>query len=76
MNPSTARASVIALSFVVLALSALLTAGVWYLLSPLQPLARGMVSLLAWVTAYYIGANLIFWRGVIRISSAVPDGQP
>jgi len=69
MNPSVARAFVIVLSFVVLGLSALFTIFVWSLLSPLQPLPRGVLSLLAWVSAYYVGTNLIFWKTVVRISS-------
>jgi hypothetical protein len=70
MSPSLARASVIVLSFVVLALSAAVTVVAWYFLSPLPAFARGMLSLLAWVSAYYVGANLLFWRAVVRISSA------
>jgi len=70
MSPTVARASVIVLSFVVLGLSAVVTSLVWSFLSPLQPLPRGMLSLLAWVSAYYVGANLIFWKAILRISSA------
>jgi hypothetical protein len=69
MNPSVARALVIALSFVVLGVSALVTIFVWSLLSSLQPLPRGLLSLIAWVSAYYVGTNLIFWKTVVRISS-------
>jgi len=69
MNPSVARALVIVLSFVVLGVSALVTILVWSLLSSLQPLPRGVLSLLAWVSAYYVGTNFIFWRGVVRISA-------
>jgi len=69
MNPSLARALVIVLSFVVLGVSALVTILVWSLLSSLQPLPRGVLSLLAWVSAYYVGTNFIFWRGVVRISA-------
>jgi hypothetical protein len=69
MNPSVARALVIMLSFVVLGVSALVTILVWSLLSSLQPLPRGVLSLIAWVSAYYVGTNFIFWRGVVRISS-------
>jgi hypothetical protein len=69
MNPSVARALVIMLSFVVLGVSALVTILVWSLLSSLQPLPRGVLSLVAWVSAYYVGTNFIFWRGVVRISS-------
>jgi len=69
MNPSVARALVIVLSFVVLGVSAIVTIFVWSLLSPLQPLPRGVLSLVAWVSAYYVGTNFIFWRGVVRISS-------
>ncbi|HYR03989.1 MAG TPA: hypothetical protein VEO75_01260 [Nitrososphaerales archaeon] len=68
MNPSVARALVIMLSFVVLGASAIVTILVWSLLSPLQPLPRGVLSLVAWVSAYYVGTNFIFWRGVVRIS--------
>jgi hypothetical protein len=74
MSPSAARASVIALSFVVLGLSALATAGLWEVLSPLALLPRALISLLAWTLAYYAGANLVFWRGVARISpSPAPE---
>jgi hypothetical protein len=69
MSPSAARALVIALSFVVLGISALATSFVWSLLTPLQPLPRAVVSLLVWVSAYYIGANLLFWKAVVRLSS-------
>ena len=69
MNPSAARAFVIVLSFVVLGLSAVVTILVWSFLSPLQALPRGVLALLAWVTVYYIGANLILWKTVLRISS-------
>jgi hypothetical protein len=75
MTPSAARASVILLSFVVLGLSALVTSLVWSFLSPLQPLPRGMISLLAWVSAYYVGTNLVFWKAILRISSA-PFSEP
>lgn len=70
MSPSAARALVIALSFVVLAISAVFTALVWTLLSPLDVVPRGVLSLLGWVTAYYLGANFLFWKAVVRISSA------
>jgi|HubBroStandDraft_1064217.scaffolds.fasta_scaffold530015_2 hypothetical protein len=68
MNPSAARVSLIALSFVVLLLSGLVTTIVWRVLAPLDPLPRAMISLLAFVAAYYAGANLIFWKAVLRIS--------
>jgi hypothetical protein len=68
MNPSVARALVIALSFVVLGMSAVVTIAAWSLLSSLQPLPRGVLSLLAWVSAYYVGTNFIFWKGVVWIS--------
>jgi len=70
LNPSSARAAVIMLSVAVLGLSAVFTVAVWHVLSPLQPLPRGLLSLLAWVSAYYVGANLVFWRAVLRISTA------
>ena len=70
MSPSIARALVIVLSFVVLGLSALVTSFVWSFLSPLQTLPRAMLSLLAWVSAYYVGANLVFWKAILRLSSA------
>jgi hypothetical protein len=76
MNPSLARASVIALSFVVLGLSAVVTIAAWSLLSSLQPLPRGVLSLLAWVSAYYAGTNLIFWKTVVRISSDPLSQRP
>jgi len=70
MRPSAARAAVIGLSVLVLALSGLVTTAVWHVLSPLQPLPRGLISLLAWVSSFYLGTNLIFWRAVLRISPA------
>jgi hypothetical protein len=76
MNPSVARALVIMLSFVVLGVSALVTILVWSLLSSLQPLPRGVLSLLAWVSAYYVGTNLIFWKGVVRMSSGPFSQRP
>jgi hypothetical protein len=72
MTPTAARATVILLSFAVLGMSAVLTSVAWSLLAPLQLLPRGMLSLLAFVTAYYLGANLILWKTVVRISSAHP----
>jgi hypothetical protein len=69
MSPSAARASVIALSFVILGLSAVATSVVWSLLSPLPPLPRGVLSLLVWVSSYYVGANLLFWKATLRIAS-------
>jgi hypothetical protein len=69
MNPSAARAAVIGLSVLVLALSGLVTTAVWHVLSPLQPLPRGLISLLTWVSSFYLGTNLIFWKAVLRISS-------
>jgi hypothetical protein len=68
MKPSAARAAVIGLSVLVLALSGLVTTAVWHFLSPLQPLPRGLISLLAWVSSFYLGTNLIFWRAVLRVS--------
>jgi hypothetical protein len=68
MSPSAARASLIALSFVVLLVSGLVTTVVWRLLTPLDPLPRAMLSLLTFVAAYYAGANLIFWKAALRIS--------
>ena len=68
MNPSAARALVIFLSFVVLGISAAFTSVVWSLLTPLQTLPRGVLSLLVWVTTYYVGASLLFWKAVVRIS--------
>jgi hypothetical protein len=68
MNPSVARASLIALSFVVLVVSGLVTTVVWRLLASLDPLPRAVLSLLMFVAAYYAGANLIFWKAVLRIS--------
>jgi len=73
MSPSSARGLVIALSFVVLGLSAVATYVVFSLLAPLQLLPRGVLSLLTWVSAYYVGANLIFWKGVVQISSSQPS---
>jgi hypothetical protein len=75
MTPTAARASVIALSFVVLLLSGLVTTVVWRLLAPLDPLPRAMLSLVTFVAAYYAGANLIFWKAVLRISpsSSLPQ---
>jgi hypothetical protein len=70
MSPAAARAAVIALSVLVLGMSALLTVAVWHALSPLQLLPRAMLSLLAWVSAYYVAANLVFWKAVLRISTA------
>ena len=70
MTPFAARASVILLSFAVLALSAVFTSLVWSLLSPLEMLPRGVLSLLVWVTVYYLGANAIFWKAVVRMSAA------
>jgi hypothetical protein len=77
MTPTAARATVILLSFAVLAMSAALTSLAWSLLAPLQLqlLPRGMLSLLAFVTAYYLGANLILWKTVVRISSGHPIAQ-
>jgi hypothetical protein len=75
MNPAVARASVIVLSFVILGLSALATSLVWALLAPLQQLPRGMLSLLVWVSVYYVGTNLLFWKTVIRISPTVVPKQ-
>jgi len=69
MNPAAARASVILLSFVILGLSALVTSFVWTSLSFLQPLPRGTLSLVTWVSAYYVATNLVFWRAVLRISA-------
>jgi hypothetical protein len=68
MNPNAARASVLVLSFVVLGLSGLVTSVVWSFLSPLQTLPRALVSLLVFVSAYYLGANLLFWKAILRIS--------
>jgi len=68
MNPTAARASVLVLSFVVLGVSGLVTSAVWSFLSPLQTLPRALVSLLVFVTVYYLGANLLFWRAILRIS--------
>ncbi len=76
MNPSVARSLVIALSFVVLGISALVTVIAWSLLSSLEPLPRGVLSLLAWVSAYYVGTNFIFWKGVVRISSGTLPQRP
>ena len=75
MSPSSARASVILLSFVILGLSAVVTSLVWTLLSPLETLPRGMLSLLAWVSAYYAGTRLIFWKAVVRVSPTPVSGQ-
>jgi len=68
MNPNAARASVLVLSFVVLGISGAVTSVVWSFLSPLQALPRALVSLLVFVSAYYLGANLLFWKAVQRIS--------
>jgi hypothetical protein len=76
MNPSLARSLVILLSFVVLGISALVTVFVWSLLSSLQPLPRGVISLLAWVSSYYVGTNFIFWKTVVRISSGALAQRP
>ena len=76
MSPSVARSLVIVLSFVVLGMSAVVTIFVWSLLSSLQPLPRGVLSLLAWVSAYYVGTNFIFWKGVVRISSGALSQRP
>jgi hypothetical protein len=70
MNPSAARASLIALSFVVLLLSGLATTVVWRLLGSVDALPRAMISLLVFVAAFYAGANLIFWKAVLRLSPA------
>jgi hypothetical protein len=67
--------TVILLSFAVLGLSAVFTTLTWALLVPLQILPRGVVSLLVFVTAYYLGANLIFWKTVVRISSSTAIGE-
>ncbi len=75
MSPSAARASVILLSFLILGLSALVTSLVWSFLSPLQTLPRGMLSLLTWVSAYYAGSRLVFWKGVLRLSPTPVSGQ-
>ena len=71
MSPSAGRTAVILLSFAILGISAVFTSLAWSVLSPLQVLPRGVLSLLVWVTAYYLGANLIFWRAVAKISSIV-----
>jgi len=76
MNSTLARSLVIALSFVVLGLSAVVTIFVWSFLSSLQPLPRGVLSLFAWVAAYYVGTNFIFWKGVVRISSGALSQRP
>jgi hypothetical protein len=76
MNPSAARALVIFLSFVVLGISAVFTSVVWSLLAPLQTLPRGVLSLLVWVTTYYVAANLLFWKAVVRISPASLSSRP
>ncbi len=69
MSPTAGRALVITLSFAILAISAIATAVVWSLLTMLDPLPRGILSLGAWVTVYYLAANLLFWRTVVRFSS-------
>jgi len=70
MNPWAARAVVIALSLVVLGLSAVVTVAVWWVLSPVDQFPRAMLSLLGWVSAYYVAANLLFWKAVLRLSPA------
>ena len=70
MNPTAARASVLALSVIVLGISGAITSVVWSFLSFVDPLPRALVSLMVFVTAYYLGANLLFWKAVIRISSS------
>ncbi len=70
MNPNAARASVIVLSFVVLGdLGARHFRGLVVPLSA-QALPRALVSLVVFVSAYYVGANLLFWKAVVRISSS------
>ena len=76
MSPSAARASLIALSFVVLLMSGLVTAVAWRLLAPLDTLPRAMLSLLGFVAAYYAGANLVFWKAVIRMSPSSSSSLP
>jgi hypothetical protein len=76
MSPSAARTSVILLSFLILGLSAVVTSLVWTFLSPLQTLPRGMFSLFAWVSAYYAGTRLVFWKAVLRLSPTPVSGQP
>jgi hypothetical protein len=76
MSPTAARASLIALSFVVLVVSGLVTTVVWRVFAPLDTLPRAMVSLLAFVAAYYAGANLIFWKAVLRISPSSSSLPP
>jgi hypothetical protein len=69
LSPTTARAAVILLSFVVLGVSAVFATLTWSLLAPLEHLPRALLSLLVFVTAYYLGANVIFWKSVVRISN-------
>ena len=76
MNASAARALVIVLSFVVLGMSALVTIIFFSVLSFLQPLPRGALSLLGWVVTYYVGTNFIFWKTVVRISSGTFSKRP
>jgi hypothetical protein len=76
MSPSAARALVIVLSFVVLGISALATILVFSVLSFLQPLPRGVLSLLGWVATYYVGTNFIFWKTVVRVSSGTFSSRP
>lgn len=70
MNPTVARASVLVLAVVVLGISGVVTSVVWWFLSMMDPLPRALASLMAFVSAYYLGANLLFWKAVVRISSS------
>ena len=75
MNPNAARASILVLSFVVLGISGVVTSVVWSVLTPLQALSRALVSLLVFVSLYYLGANYLFWKAVLRISSSQSPKQ-
>jgi hypothetical protein len=35
-----------------------------------------MISLLSFVAAYYAGANLLFWKAVLRISPSPSSSVP
>lgn len=67
MGPNLKRLGVILLSFAVILGSGGVTYGVWFLLGGVSTLDRGVVSLLSWVAAFYVGA-FVFWKALALLS--------